>query len=196
MTIVEAAPAPVARILGNAVGHMLAARWRDHGVDVRLHTGVASFRADANGRIDSVVLTDGSELRADVVLVGVGVEPVRELLPERPALHVHPAGDIVGPGHWTAAALDGAAAARRILGLPVAAPPPHYVWSDQFGLRLQVVGSPDPDDRSRRTATTTRSPSGISAPTGARAPRCSRTGPAEAAEIRRFLADEALACAA
>lgn len=145
VTIVEAAPAPVARVLGDAVGRLLAERWRRHGIDVRLRTGLASIRADATGRVDAVVLTDGSVLRADAVLVGVGVEPNGELLPERPATFVHPCGDLVGPGHWTAAALDGVAAARRILGLPLPAPQPHYVWSDQFGLRLQVVGSPRPD---------------------------------------------------
>ena len=146
VTIVEAAPAPVARVLGNEVGLLLAERWRAYGVDVRLGTGVAHIRADANGRVASILLTDGSVLRADLVLVGVGVAPASELLPAHPAVHVHPAGDVVGPGHWTAAALDGAAAARRILGLPVPTPQPHYVWSDQFGLRLQVVGTPAPDD--------------------------------------------------
>lgn len=60
--------------------------------------------------------------------------------------HVQAAGDVTGSGHWTAAALDGAAAARRILGLPVLPQPPAYVWSDQFGLRLQVVGTPGPED--------------------------------------------------
>ncbi len=147
VTIVEAAPAPVARVLGDEVGLMLAERWRAQGIDVRLRTGLAHVRADASGRVEAVLLTDGSVLRADLVLVGVGVEPVRELMPERPAVSVHAAGDVVGPGHWTAAAHDGAAAARRILGLPAAPPEPHYVWSDQFGLRLQVVGSPHPDDR-------------------------------------------------
>lgn len=146
VTIVEAAPAPVARVLGRRIGLLLAERWRTHGVDVRLGVGVAHMRANASGHIDSVLLTDGSVLRADAVLVGVGVEPARELLPERPASHVVPAGDIVGPGHWTAAAVDGVAAARCILGLPVAGPQPHYVWSDQFGLRLQVVGTPGAHD--------------------------------------------------
>jgi NADPH-dependent 2,4-dienoyl-CoA reductase/sulfur reductase-like enzyme len=51
------------------------------------------------------------------------------------------AGDAAGgPGHWTSAAADGVAAARRILGLdplPAAAP---FFWSDQFGLRIQLVG--------------------------------------------------------
>jgi 3-phenylpropionate/trans-cinnamate dioxygenase ferredoxin reductase component len=146
VTIVEAADAPVARVLGKDVGLMLAARWRQHGVDVHLRTGVAHIRADAGGRVRSIVLTNGVELRADAVLVGVGVTPSQELMPERPAAHVHLAGDVVGPGHWTAAAFDGAAAARAILGLPTLLPQPAYVWSDQFGLRLQVVGNPLPDD--------------------------------------------------
>jgi 3-phenylpropionate/trans-cinnamate dioxygenase ferredoxin reductase subunit len=196
VTIVEAAPAPVARVLGDEVGLMLAERWRAHGVDVRLRTGVATIRSDASGRVDSVVLTDGSELRADVVLVGVGVEPVRDLLPERPATHVHPCGDVVGPGHWTAAALDGVAAARQILGLPLPAPQPHYVWSDQFGLRLQVVGSPRPDDTFELDgggdsfAVRYLDASGV-VHAGLLANR-----PAEAAELRRRLTGDALALAA
>lgn len=146
VTVVEAAPAPAARVLGRRVGLLLAERWQARGVDVRLGVGVDGFRTDAGGRLDSILLTDGSVLRADAALVGVGVEPARELVPERPTAHVVLAGDLVGPGHWTAAASDGVAAARRLLGLPVAAPQPHYVWSDQFGLRLQVVGTPGPDD--------------------------------------------------
>lgn len=196
VTIVEAAPAPVARVLGSSVGLLLAERWRAYDVDVRLATGVAHIRADANGRVDSVLLTDGSVLRADAVLVGVGVEPARELLPARPAAHVHAAGDVVGPGHWTAAALDGVAAARRILGLPVPAPQPHYVWSDQFGLRLQVVGTPAPDDAFelegggdsfavRYLDADGRTRAGLLA-----------NRPAEAAALRRTLLEDALALAA
>jgi 3-phenylpropionate/trans-cinnamate dioxygenase ferredoxin reductase component len=197
VTIVEAAPAPVARVLGNAVGRLLADRWRTHGVDVHLRTGLVSFRADASGRISSVLLTDGTELRADVVLVGVGVEPVRELLPDRPALHVHAAGDVVGPGHWTAAALDGAAAARRILGLPPAPPAPHYVWSDQFGLRLQVVGSPDPDDPFDLDGDDDSFSIRYLDRSGHTRAALFANRPAEAAELRRRLAqEEALACAA
>jgi 3-phenylpropionate/trans-cinnamate dioxygenase ferredoxin reductase subunit len=196
VTIVEAAPAPVARVLGDAVGRILAERWRAHGVDVRLQTGLAAFRADASGRVGSVLLTDGSELRADAVLVGVGVEPVRDLLPERPATHVHPAGDVVGPGHWTSAALDGAAAARRILGLPVAPPPPHYVWSDQFGLRLQVVGTPAPDAELEVRGDADSFAVHYLDDAGRTRAALLANRPAEAAALRRLLAEDALAWAA
>jgi 3-phenylpropionate/trans-cinnamate dioxygenase ferredoxin reductase component len=196
VSIVEAAPAPVARVLGDEVGLLLAGWWRAQGVDVRLRTGVASIRADASGRVDSVVLTDDSELRADAVLVGVGVEPAKELLPDRPTEHVHACGDVVGPGHWTAAALDGVAAARSVLGLPLPPPQPHYVWSDQFGLRLQVVGSPRPDDEFEvegggDSFAVRYLDAGGAVHAGLLANR-----PAEAAELRRRLAEDALALAA
>jgi 3-phenylpropionate/trans-cinnamate dioxygenase ferredoxin reductase subunit len=198
VTIVEAANAPVARVLGEEVGLLLAARWRRHGIDVRLRTGVAHFRADAGGRVTSILLTSGTELRADAVLVGVGVEAARELMPERPASHVHPAGDVAGPGHWTAAAFDGAAAARRILGLPAPSPQPAYVWSDQFGLRLQIVGSPEPED--------VLSLDGDGGGDSFAVRYLDRTGstraallanrPDEAADVRRGLAERTLALAA
>jgi 3-phenylpropionate/trans-cinnamate dioxygenase ferredoxin reductase subunit len=195
VTIVEAANAPVARVLGEQVGLLLAARWQEHGVDVRLRTGVAHIRADASGRVSSLLLTDGAELRADSV-VGVGVEAARELMPKRPAIHVHAAGDVVGPGHWTAAAFDGAAAARRILGLPSPAPQPSYVWSDQFGLRLQVVGTPEPDDTLAFDGDGDSFAVRYLDETGSTRAALLANRPAEAAEMRRRLAESALAVAA
>jgi NADPH-dependent 2,4-dienoyl-CoA reductase/sulfur reductase-like enzyme len=196
VTIVEAAAAPVARVLGDDVGRMLAERWRRHGVDVRLRTGVAGIRADATGRVEALLLTDGSELRADVVLVGVGVQPASELVPDRPAVHVHPCGDLVGPGHWAAAALDGVAAARRILDLPRPAPQPHYVWSDQFGLRLQIVGTPRPGDAIEVEGSADAFRVHYLDEQGAVRAGLLANRPAEAAELRRLLARRALALAA
>jgi hypothetical protein len=49
---------------------------------------------------------------------------------------------VTGTGHWTAAADQGAAAALQLLGLEPPPAQPAYVWSDQLGLRLQLVGDP------------------------------------------------------
>ena len=144
VTIVEAAAAPLERVLGPIVGLLLAERWREQGVDVHLGATVSRFRPDPAGRVEAVELADGSELRADAVLLSVGAEPARPPMSSRPAANLVLAGDVTGVGHWTAAALGGAAAARRILGLPPAPPQLDYAWSDQFGLRLQVVGTPRP----------------------------------------------------
>jgi NADPH-dependent 2,4-dienoyl-CoA reductase/sulfur reductase-like enzyme len=140
--MVEAGPAPLARPLGAEVGRLLAKRYRAHGLELHAGVGVAFLSANAAGRLSSVVLTDGRELRADAALVAIGVEPDTWLAPSRPHPDIHLCGDLVGPGHWTSAAVDGAAVAHRILGLEPPAPQPPYVWSDQFGLRLQLVGDP------------------------------------------------------
>jgi 3-phenylpropionate/trans-cinnamate dioxygenase ferredoxin reductase subunit len=196
VTIVEAATAPVARVLGDEVGLLLAERWRRHGVDVRLRTGVAHIRSTADGRVSSLLLTSGAEVRADVVLVGVGVVPARELVPERPAVHVHLAGDLAGPGHWTAAASDGVAAARSILGLAAPLAQPAYVWSDQFGLRLQVVGTPHPDDPFDLEGDTDSFAVRYRNRDGSIRAALLANRPAEAAALRRRLAESALALAA
>jgi 3-phenylpropionate/trans-cinnamate dioxygenase ferredoxin reductase component len=123
VTVLEAGPTPFARVLGTEVGDVLARRYRAHGVDLRTETTAAALPG----------------IRCDLVLVAVGVEAARELVRDG----VHVCGDAAGgPGHWTSAAADGVAAARRILGLdPLPAQPPFF-WSDQFGLRLQLVGDP------------------------------------------------------
>ena len=141
VTLLEAGAVPFARALGTELGHLLSCRYRQWGVDVRTRTDLTAFRTGGDGRVRAVVLSDGTELPCDVVLVAIGVEPVQELLPAEVGLPIHVCGDATGgPGHWTSAAANGAAVARRILRLdPVPAPPPFF-WSDQFGLRIQLVG--------------------------------------------------------
>jgi NADPH-dependent 2,4-dienoyl-CoA reductase/sulfur reductase-like enzyme len=130
---------PFATVLGSAIGKLLADRYRGHGIDLRTEALAAGFRADGSGRVCGIELADGPVVPCDVVLVAVGVEPERSLALDAPQIQL--AGDAAGgPGHWTSAASSGVAAARRILGLdPLPAPAPFF-WSDQFGLRIQLVG--------------------------------------------------------
>jgi NADPH-dependent 2,4-dienoyl-CoA reductase/sulfur reductase-like enzyme len=141
VTMIEALGTPFERTLGPAVGRLLAERYRDHGVDLRLAAGVVGFRAGSDGEVAVARLGDGTEVRCDVALVGIGVEPARELQPRPVAgVPVYACGDVTGRlGHWTNAAWEGTAVARRILGLPDQPSQPFF-WSDQFGLRLQLVG--------------------------------------------------------
>ena len=46
---------------------------RDHGVDVRLGTGVVGL--EGGERVERVALSDGTVVAADVVVVGIGVRP-------------------------------------------------------------------------------------------------------------------------
>ena len=81
VTMLEALATPFERTLGPTLGRLLADRYRAHGVEMRVRTGVTGFGADAAGSVRSARLTDGSEIRCDVALVGIGVEPATELVP-------------------------------------------------------------------------------------------------------------------
>ena len=83
-----------------------------------------------------------------------------------------------------------------ILGLPLPAPQPHYVWSDQFGLRLQVVGSPRPDDAFELDGGGDSFAVRYLDANGTVLAGLLANRPAEAAELRRRLADDAIPLAA
>ena len=142
VTMLEALTTPFERTLGPTLGGLLADRYRSHGVDLHVRTGATKFGVGGDGSVGTVRLTDGSEVRCDVALVGIGVEPARELV-RGPVegVPIFACGDVTGGlGHWTSAAAEASAVARRILGLEPHPAQPAFFWSDQFGLRLQLVG--------------------------------------------------------
>src|SRR6201996_2189144 len=69
-------------LLLQALGKELAPRWaelhRQHGVDLRFGVSVDAFVGD--GRVKAVRLTDGSQLPADLVVIGLGVAPAVDWL--------------------------------------------------------------------------------------------------------------------
>jgi 3-phenylpropionate/trans-cinnamate dioxygenase ferredoxin reductase subunit len=67
VTCIEAGRAPVSRAMGNEVGHRLASWWQ--GIELRTETGVSHVKQGG------LVLDDGTELDADLVLTGIGVRP-------------------------------------------------------------------------------------------------------------------------
>jgi NADPH-dependent 2,4-dienoyl-CoA reductase/sulfur reductase-like enzyme len=92
VTVVEALPTPLGRVLGDEMGAACAALHTDAGVDLRTGVGVdkvvaeppssqSSEPASAPGtRPISVHLSDGEVLHADVVVVGIGVTPAVDWL--------------------------------------------------------------------------------------------------------------------
>lgn len=78
VTLVEAMPVPLERALGAEMGAVCAQVHRDHGVDVRLATGVDGLESttddDGTPRVTAVNLSDGTSVPADVVVVGIGVQ--------------------------------------------------------------------------------------------------------------------------
>ena len=163
VTIIDVASLPFERTLGPEVGRLLANRYREHGVDLRLEAGVERVLRRSDGTLRGLRLSNGTALEGDLVLVAVGAEPAGELLRGTGPIetdeggrtllpNVYACGDVAAPWsaeharhvrleHWTSAAGQAAAVARAILGREPAASPTPYFWSDQFGLRLQHVGS-------------------------------------------------------
>ena len=163
VTLVDPSP-PLSRVLGDEIARLLAKRYRDHGIDLRV--GVTLGRIDvAEGRVRGVRLNDGTSVAGDAVLIAVGAEPnVPRGLASSPAGGIltdaggrtafddvyacgdvarshHPLlGEYVRVEHWTDAAAQGSAVAETILGVDPARRELPFFWSDQFGLRLQYVG--------------------------------------------------------
>jgi NADPH-dependent 2,4-dienoyl-CoA reductase/sulfur reductase-like enzyme len=82
VTLVELAPAMLAGPLGVEVGAAMAALHASNGVRVLTGVGVRNLTPDPAdpGRVGGVVLADGREIPADVVVVGIGSEPNTEWL--------------------------------------------------------------------------------------------------------------------
>lgn len=71
VTVLEALSQPMVRGIGPRIGARLAQLHRDQGVDLRLGVTVDGISGD--GRVEGVLLADGEEIPADVVLVAIGV---------------------------------------------------------------------------------------------------------------------------
>jgi 3-phenylpropionate/trans-cinnamate dioxygenase ferredoxin reductase subunit len=156
VTLIEAAAAPLEHVLGARLGSWFADLHREEGVRVELGAALTgALPVVAGAPVRALELADGRRIETDVVLVAIGVVPETRWLAGTPLAggvavdegartvlpHVRAAGDVVrGCEHWEPAARLGAAAARSILGLPAAPAPPASFWSDQYGVRIQLVG--------------------------------------------------------
>ena len=170
VTMLEAQPVPLSRVLGERVGHMCARLIHESGVDLRTGVSITRF-ADALDSPVTLELADGSLVRADVAVVGVGAEPNLDWIGDigldvSGGLLCDSAGQVIGlesvwalgdiaswrdetygahhrHEHWTAATEQAAAVARSMVGVEPPRATAPYVWSDQFGCKIQVLGRPD-----------------------------------------------------
>jgi NADPH-dependent 2,4-dienoyl-CoA reductase/sulfur reductase-like enzyme len=74
VTIIEAAEAPLARVLDAEAGLAVAELHRRHGVEVLLGAQVTELASEER-QVGAVLLADGTTVEAPVVVVGIGVVP-------------------------------------------------------------------------------------------------------------------------
>jgi 3-phenylpropionate/trans-cinnamate dioxygenase ferredoxin reductase component len=167
VTLFETLPRVLARVAGEELSTFFEAEHRAHGVDLRTGVGVVEVLG-SGGFVSGVLLSDGSTVDADMVIVGIGIIPAvapliaagakgtngvdidahcRTSLP-----HVYAIGDCAAHSNGFAEgatirlesvqnANDQASiAAKAICGDVQSYTATPWFWSNQYDLRLQTVG--------------------------------------------------------
>jgi 3-phenylpropionate/trans-cinnamate dioxygenase ferredoxin reductase subunit len=161
---VEGQRVPLARVLGDEVGEVLARIHRDKGVDLVLEDSVAAL--EGGSRVERVRTTKGRVLECDVVIAGIGILPNTELLAGAGAAvdngvlvdewcrtslpdvyaagdvanHLHPIFGRLRVEHWNNAYQQARFAARSMLGKGEPYDYLHSFWSDQYEHLIEYVG--------------------------------------------------------
>ena len=168
VTVLEAADRLLARVSSAPLSQFFEAQHRGHGVDIRLNVAVECIE-EKEGAACGVRLASGEVLPADIVIVGIGIEPCvapllaagaqggaggvvvdefcRTSLPD-----VFAIGDCVEYANPFAggtplrlesvqnAADQAAVVAKLIAGVPEPYRAIPWFWSEQYDFRLQTVG--------------------------------------------------------
>ncbi|HVA60886.1 MAG TPA: FAD-dependent oxidoreductase [Mycobacteriales bacterium] len=170
VTMIEPQPTPLHAVLGAELGTMFGELHAEHGVDLRVGTGLAEI-VGSDGAVSAVVTSTGERIPADLVVVGIGIRPRTELA-EAAGLAVDngilvdaalrtsdpdifAAGDVANAAHptigrrlrvehWANALHGGPAAARSMLGHDVVYDRVPYFFSDQYDLGMEFSGWLDP----------------------------------------------------
>jgi 3-phenylpropionate/trans-cinnamate dioxygenase ferredoxin reductase subunit len=166
VTVVGRSKLPLLTVLGVEVAETYAALHRDHGVELRLNSGVREILG-ADNQATGIRLTDGTVVEADVIVVGIGIVPNTELA-EKACLpvdngivvdehlattdpDVFAAGDVANAyypllrtrlrlEHWSAALNQGPVAAANMRGEVTAYDQVPYFFSDQYERGMEYSG--------------------------------------------------------
>lgn len=171
VVLVEPQPQPLASVLGERIGALVARLHRAEGVDVRTGVGVAEVAGYQS--VETVLLSDGTEIDTDLVVVGIGSDPATGWLEgsgveldngvvcdefgRSRAPHVWAIGDVaswrnsvgdqVRVEHWSNVAEQARVLVPTILGRQVTpAVTVPYFWSDQYDVKIQCLGEPEAGD--------------------------------------------------
>ncbi|MFL4476377.1 NAD(P)/FAD-dependent oxidoreductase [Paeniglutamicibacter sp. MACA_103] len=79
VTVLEYGPRLVGRTVGTETSEYFLTEHRKRGLDIRIGARIEEILDDGNGALRGVRIEDGSEITAQIVLVGIGVIPNTEL---------------------------------------------------------------------------------------------------------------------
>lgn len=168
VTVLEAAPRVLARVTAPELSAFYESRHRQAGVEIRTGTQVRDVQFDPSGdAVSAVLCADGSTLPADLVVVGIGLVPNVELAEQAglavdDGILVDEFGQTSDPAIYAAGdctnhpnpllgrrlrlesvpnALEQArCVASSICDKPKAYASIPWFWSDQYQLKLKMVG--------------------------------------------------------
>jgi 3-phenylpropionate/trans-cinnamate dioxygenase ferredoxin reductase subunit len=165
VTLLDAVPLPLERVLGPELGAIYREVHADHGVE--FVGGAQVQEIEGAGQVSAVRLADGRRIAADFVVIGVGAAPRVELAEaaglridngiavdeqlRTSAPNVYAAGDVAAAHHpfygtrirvehWSNALHQGPAAARSMLDLAVSYDRIPYFFSDQYDVGMEYSG--------------------------------------------------------
>jgi 3-phenylpropionate/trans-cinnamate dioxygenase ferredoxin reductase component len=161
---IEGARVPLARVLGDEVGRVLADIHHDKGVQLVSEDAVDAL--EGSDRVTRVRTRKNRVFDCDLVVAGIGIVPNAELLAAAGAQidngvlvdehcrtslpdvfaagdvtnHLHPVFGRLRVEHWNNGYQQGRAAARSLLGRPEPYDYIHTFWSDQYEHVIEYVG--------------------------------------------------------
>jgi 3-phenylpropionate/trans-cinnamate dioxygenase ferredoxin reductase subunit len=161
---IEGARVPLARVLGDEVGQVLAEIHREKGVELIAEDSVDAL--EGSGRVTRVRTKQNRVVECDLVVAGIGIVPNTELLAAAGAQvdngvlvdehcrtslpdvfaagdvtnHFHPIFGRLRVEHWNNGYQQGRAAARSLLGRHEPYDYIHTFWSDQYEHVIEYVG--------------------------------------------------------
>lgn len=165
VTVVEPNDMALQASMGACMGGFFTDLHRGHGVTFAFGRGVTGIRG--TDTVQAALTSDGGELPADLVVVGIGVQPdvsllENDLLADDGGVNVDPqmrtqdpdlfaAGDIASVAnpfygrrirveHWANALMDGQIAARSMLGQSSEFDPVPFFFSDQYDIGMEYAG--------------------------------------------------------
>lgn len=166
VTVLEMEDRVLARVTSPIMSAFFTEEHTRQGAEIRTGARLSSLRG-ADGKVTTAILADGTELDADIVLVGIGILPNIELAEAagiacsngiltdcdartndprvfaagdcaaRPLVHYGRKGRLESVHN---AIEQGKLAAAAIMGKPRPAEDCPWFWSDQYDLKLQIAG--------------------------------------------------------